>query len=66
MPEPLWDTATLAEYLGLPVATLHQWSHRGIGPQPIRVGRHLRYRPEAVDSWLEQQAKSERSHSSVS
>lgn len=46
----------LAEFLGVPIATLYQWRHKGEGPAGIRVGRHLRYRPEVVDAWLEGQA----------
>ncbi|MGP8064525.1 MAG: helix-turn-helix transcriptional regulator [Acidimicrobiales bacterium] len=36
----------------IPVRTLYAWRHRGIGPEAVRLGRHLRYRREAVDSWL--------------
>ncbi|CAM5575717.1 helix-turn-helix transcriptional regulator [Streptomyces coeruleorubidus] len=45
----------VAEYLGVPVATLAQWSYRGIGPKSIKVGRHRRYRPEDVEVWLDEQ-----------
>jgi excisionase family DNA binding protein len=45
----------LAEFLGVPVATLYQWRYRGIGPRAYRVGRHLRYAPEEVDRWLAEQ-----------
>src|SRR5205085_2082061 len=34
----------VAEVLGVPVRTLHQWRHKGVGPLGLRVGRHLRYR----------------------
>lgn len=33
----------VAEFLGIPVATLYQWRHKGTGPGAYRVGRHLRY-----------------------
>ncbi|MGH8972896.1 MAG: helix-turn-helix transcriptional regulator [Acidimicrobiia bacterium] len=42
----------LAAYLGLPVKTLYQWRYKGIGPPGLRIGRHVRYRPEDVDAWL--------------
>lgn len=45
----------VAEYLGVPVATLAQWTYRGIGPQSIKVGRHRRYRPGDVEAWLDEQ-----------
>ena len=42
--------------LGVPVHTLYRWRHNGDGPAGYRVGRHVRYRREAVEAWLEQQA----------
>ena len=43
-------------YLGVPVPTLYQWRHRGIGPKVHRVGRHLRYRWAEVEAWVDRQA----------
>ncbi|MFZ0013294.1 MAG: helix-turn-helix domain-containing protein [Acidimicrobiia bacterium] len=45
----------VAEYLGIPVATLHQWRYRREGPPGFRVGRHVRYRRSDVDDWIERQ-----------
>jgi excisionase family DNA binding protein len=45
----------LAEYLGVPVATLYQWRHRGEGPPGFKVGRHVRYRRTDIEAWIEQQ-----------
>ncbi|MEU7164992.1 helix-turn-helix domain-containing protein [Streptomyces morookaense] len=45
----------LADYCGVPLATVYQWSHRGGGPRLIKVGRHLRARWEDVDQWLDAQ-----------
>jgi len=42
-------------YLGIPVATLYQWRQRGLGPPAIKLGKHLRYLPEAVKQWLQSQ-----------
>jgi hypothetical protein len=42
----------------VPVTTLYQWRHLGIGPSAYRVGRHLRYEPTAVQAWLQQHANS--------
>ncbi len=47
-------TDQVADYLSVPVSTLYQWRHRGIGPRAARVGRHLRYRRTDVDRWVEQ------------
>lgn len=46
--------AELAEYLGVPVATVYKWNHLGTGPRFLRIGKHVRYRPSDVASWLEQ------------
>jgi len=45
----------LADYCGVPLATVYQWSHRGGGPRLIKVGRHLRARWEDVEQWLDEQ-----------
>jgi predicted DNA-binding transcriptional regulator AlpA len=55
------DTRALAsaqqvsEHLGVPVQSLYAWRHRGVGPRAIRVGRHLRWRWEEIDRWLDEQ-----------
>jgi excisionase family DNA binding protein len=45
----------LADYLGVPVATLYQWRYRGEGPAGFRVGKHVRYRWRDVEEWIESQ-----------
>ncbi|PXY28220.1 helix-turn-helix transcriptional regulator [Prauserella muralis] len=45
----------LADYLGIPKNTLYQWRTKGYGPQGRRIGKHVRYRMEDVDTWIEQQ-----------
>ncbi|SEC95136.1 DNA binding domain-containing protein, excisionase family [Amycolatopsis tolypomycina] len=53
---PLATPSQLAEYLGIPEATLSQWRARGKGPKWTRVGRHVRYRWSEVDAWLDTQS----------
>lgn len=53
----LADTADVSEYLRVPISTLHDWRHRGVGPRAIRVGRHLRYRWSDIETWLEAQSR---------
>ena len=53
--EPLLSVSDLSRILQIPTATIYQWHYRGIGPTPIRVGKHLRWRPREVDAWLRQQ-----------
>jgi excisionase family DNA binding protein len=50
----------VAEILGVPVRTVYGWRHRGEGPRAFRVGKHLRYRDEDIDAWLEQQPDTRR------
>lgn len=45
----------LAEYCGVPLATVYAWSSRGGGPKLIKVGRHLRARWDDVEEWLDSQ-----------
>lgn len=52
MRRPLATPPEVSEYLGVPVTTLMDWRYRKVGPPSIRVGRHVRYRWEAVEKWL--------------
>jgi excisionase family DNA binding protein len=49
----------LADYLGVPVATLYQWRHRGEGPPGFRVGRYIRYRRTDVEQWIRDRLKAD-------
>ncbi|GAA4722734.1 helix-turn-helix domain-containing protein [Pedococcus ginsenosidimutans] len=53
--EPLWTIHDVSKYLGVPVGTLYQWRHRGMGPPAVRLGKHLRYQPAAVRTWVTEQ-----------
>ncbi len=50
---PLATTAEVADYLGVPIATLHAWRSRRKGPAASRVGKYLRYRWGDVDAWID-------------
>jgi len=54
-PEKLMSPRDVADYLDVPVATIYGWRHKGVGPPGLAVGRHVRYRREAVEAWLERQ-----------
>ena len=43
----------LANYLGVPIATIYTWRYRHEGPPGFRVGRHLRFRWKDIDSWIQ-------------
>ena len=58
----LLDIRGTSNIVGLPVATLYQQRHRriGVGALAIRVGRHLRWRPEDIEGWLDRQSEKAR------
>jgi excisionase family DNA binding protein len=45
----------IADYLGVPLGTVYQWSSRGGGPRLIKVGRHLRARWSDIEAYLDAQ-----------
>lgn len=51
----LYSPAQLAAYLGVPIKTVYRWNHTGTGPKRCTVGRHVRYRPADIETWLDQQ-----------
>jgi excisionase family DNA binding protein len=42
----------LADYLGVPVATVYRWRYESTCPRGIKVGKHVRYRQQDVEAWL--------------
>ena len=58
--DKLMSLTDVSEMLGIPVHTLYRWRYKGHGPAGYRVGRHVRYRREAVEAWLEQRADERR------
>ena len=42
----------VAELLGLSVATLRAWRHRGKGPRFLRLGRSVRYLPSDLNDFV--------------
>ncbi len=52
----LWSVEEVSDYLGIPVKTLYQWKWRGEGPPVRKIGRHLRYDPDAVRRWVADRA----------
>jgi excisionase family DNA binding protein len=51
--EPMMSPYDVASYLGVPLRTVYRWRTRGDGPRGYRIGRHVRYRYEDVELWLE-------------
>ena len=51
--DPLLTVEELAEYLGVPVATIYDWRVDGKGPCGIRVGRHVKFATGDVHAWID-------------
>lgn len=52
--DPLLTPEELSHILGgVPAATLKRWRTQRTGPVALHIGRHVRYRRSAVESWLE-------------
>lgn len=52
----MMTVSDVAEYLGVPVATVYAWNSRGLGPKRSRVGKYVRYRRSDVDTWIDERA----------
>ncbi|MEU0988101.1 helix-turn-helix domain-containing protein [Streptomyces sp. NPDC005953] len=52
LPDRFLTPLDLADLLGVPVETVYQWRRKDTGPRGFRVGRHLRYHPEDVRTWV--------------
>ncbi|WP_019806703.1 helix-turn-helix transcriptional regulator [Saccharomonospora halophila] len=57
MSSKLLTIRDVADYLGVPVNTLYQWRTKGYGPEGRRIGKYVRYRPQDVETWVEQQGE---------
>ena len=50
----LMSPAEVAMFLGVPLRTVYRWRSQRGGPRGYRVGRHVRYRIEDVEAWLDE------------
>ena len=51
--ESLLNEIQLSEKIHVSLACLRRWRLRGEGPQYVKVGPLVRYRPEAVEQWVD-------------
>lgn len=52
--DPLLTPEEVSSMLGgVPPATLKRWRTQRSGPVALHIGRHVRYRLSAVESWLQ-------------
>jgi len=53
----LWKEGEVHAEYGFPVKTLQRWRLDGDGPPYVKVGRGVRYRPEAIERWLDENTR---------
>ncbi len=54
----------VAEYLGVKVSTIYQWTYQEFIPH-VKVGRFVRFRLHAIEKWVEQRSIAGRKTRSV-
>ena len=54
---PLYDEAKTADFLGVSKRWLQMARQTGQGPAFVKVGRLVRYRPQDINSWLEERIR---------
>ena len=52
---PLLNEKQAAEFLNVSPRTLQAWRVKGGGPAFLKLGAAVRYRPEALADWVEEQ-----------
>jgi predicted DNA-binding transcriptional regulator AlpA len=56
LPDRYLTPEDLVTMFGLPsVETVYAWRRKRIGPPGFRVGKHLRFDPAAVRTWVSEQ-----------
>jgi hypothetical protein len=53
----LWHIQDIAAYFDVSVDTVYGWRSKGYGPPAIKIGKHLRWRPEVVVAWVKEQER---------
>ncbi|MEE1787747.1 helix-turn-helix domain-containing protein [Streptomyces sp. SP17BM10] len=55
LPDTYLEPEDIARIFQVPLETVYQWRRKRTGPPGFRVGRHLRYHPDAVAQWAQNQ-----------
>ncbi|MFC4128939.1 helix-turn-helix transcriptional regulator [Nocardia rhizosphaerae] len=53
----LWTIDELAAYLQVSKPTIYDWRLSGYGPPASRIGRHLRWEPTVVRTWVAERSE---------
>ncbi|MFJ6247759.1 MULTISPECIES: helix-turn-helix domain-containing protein [unclassified Streptomyces] len=57
LPDRYLTPEDIAELFDVPLETVYHWRKKRTGPPGFRVGRHVRYDPAAVRTWVTQQSE---------
>ncbi|MEU6448191.1 helix-turn-helix domain-containing protein [Streptomyces sp. NPDC046979] len=52
LPDRYLNPEDIAEIFGVPVETVYQWRKKRIGPPGFRIGKHLRYDPADIRTYV--------------
>ncbi|MEU4099850.1 helix-turn-helix domain-containing protein [Streptomyces tanashiensis] len=55
LPDRYLTPEDIAAMFSVPIETVYHWRKQRTGPPGFRVGRHVRYDPAAVRTWVQQQ-----------
>ena len=53
----LYTEQMLAEMLRVTRRSLQRWRAAGTGPPYIKMARHVRYKPDDVQQWIDRQSR---------
>ncbi|WP_327369009.1 helix-turn-helix transcriptional regulator [Streptomyces sp. NBC_01217] len=51
LPDRYLTPEDIAALFSVPLETVYVWRKKRTGPPGFRIGKHLRYDPEAVQAW---------------
>ena len=54
-PDRLLTINEVADWIGVSVSTLYQHSYQSKGPNRLKIGNALRYKPCCVAAWIDDQ-----------
>ncbi|MET8507116.1 helix-turn-helix domain-containing protein [Streptomyces sp. NPDC004787] len=55
LPDRYLTPEDIAAMFTVPIETVYHWRKQRTGPPGFRVGRHVRYDPAAVRTWVQHQ-----------
>lgn len=59
LPDRYLTPEDIAELFDVPLETVYQWRKKRTGPPGFRVGKHVRYDPAAVHTWIAEQMQAD-------